>query len=123
MRFIFLFISSIFNFSDIRFRLKAALDEANEQLDIVRRENKNLADEVKDLLDQLGDGGRSIHELDKQRRRLEVRKLFFISKYFSLSISSVRLRRRSSRLLWRRPRALWRPRRTRCSAPSWSWDR
>merc|ERR1712130_252857 len=45
-----------------------------EQLDIVRRENKNLADEVKDLLDQLGDGGRSIHELDKQRRRLEAEK-------------------------------------------------
>merc|ERR1719468_591638 len=38
------------------FRLKAGLDEANEQLDIVRRENKNLADEIKDLLDQLGDG-------------------------------------------------------------------
>ena len=33
-------ICSKFNFSDIRFRLKAALDEANEQLDIVRRENK-----------------------------------------------------------------------------------
>merc|ERR1711990_211706 len=57
-----------------RFRVKAALDESSEQLDIVRRENKNLADEVKDLLDQLGDGGRSIHELDKQRRRLEVEK-------------------------------------------------
>merc|ERR1719330_762800 len=62
------------NFNAERFRVKAALDEANEQLDIVRRENKNLADEVKDLLDQLGDGGRSIHELDKQRRRLEVEK-------------------------------------------------
>merc|ERR1719266_1391532 len=62
------------NFNAERFRLKAALDEANEQLDIVRRENKNPADEVKDLLDQLGDGGRSIHELDKQRRRLEVEK-------------------------------------------------
>merc|ERR1712154_665008 len=58
------------NFNAERFRLKAALDEATEQLDIVRRENKNLADEIKDLLDQLGDGGRSIHELDKQRRRL-----------------------------------------------------
>merc|ERR1712117_210737 len=62
------------NFNAERFRLKAALDEATEQLDIVRRENKNLADEIKDLLDQLGDGGRSIHELDKQRRRLEVEK-------------------------------------------------
>ena len=35
---------------------------------------QNLAEEIKDLLDQLGDGGRSIHELDKQRRRLEVEK-------------------------------------------------
>merc|ERR1712209_43871 len=38
------------------------------------RENKNLADEIKDLLDQLGEGGRSIHDLDKQRRRLEQEK-------------------------------------------------
>merc|ERR1711978_9217 len=30
-----------------------------------------LADEIKDLLDQLGEGGRSIHALDKQRRMLE----------------------------------------------------
>merc|ERR1712223_286244 len=62
------------NYNSELFRIKAAQDEAMEQLDIVRRENKNLADEIKDLLDQLGDGGRSIHELDKQRRRLEVEK-------------------------------------------------
>merc|ERR1712127_719940 len=62
------------NYSNERFRLKSSLDESTEQPDIVRRENKNLADEIKDLLDQLGDGGRSIHELDKQRRRLEVEK-------------------------------------------------
>merc|ERR1711915_419866 len=62
------------NYSSEVFRMKAAYDETNDQLDIVRRENKNLADEVKDLLDQLGDGGRSIHELDKQRRRLELEK-------------------------------------------------
>merc|ERR1719216_742817 len=62
------------NVNNERFRLKSALDESNEQLDIVRRENKNLADEIKDLLDQLGDGGRSIHELDKQRRRMESEK-------------------------------------------------
>merc|ERR1712128_339319 len=60
------------NYSSELFRVKAAQEEALEQLDIVKRENKNLADEIKDLLDQLGDGGRSIHELDKQRRRLEV---------------------------------------------------
>merc|ERR1712152_123223 len=62
------------NYSSELYRLKAAQDEAVEQLDIVKRENKNLADEIKDLLEQLGDGGRSIHELDKQRRRLEVEK-------------------------------------------------
>merc|ERR1719205_345109 len=62
------------NFSSELFRLKAAHDEVTEQLDIVKRENKNLADEIKDLLDQLGDGGRSIHDLDKQRRRLEQEK-------------------------------------------------
>merc|ERR1712179_606529 len=62
------------NYNSELFRLKAAHDETVEQLDVVKRENKNLADEIKDLLDQLGDGGRSIHELDKQRRRLEVEK-------------------------------------------------
>merc|ERR1711963_24929 len=62
------------NYSSELFRLKSAQDEATEQLDIVKIENKNLADEIKDLLDQLGDGGRSIHDLDKQRRRLEQEK-------------------------------------------------
>merc|ERR1719420_948858 len=62
------------NYNSELFRLRAAHEEVVEQLDIVKRENKNLADEIRDLLDQLGDGGRSIHELDKQRRRLEVEK-------------------------------------------------
>jgi len=62
------------NYSSELFRLKAAQQEATEQLDVVKRENKNLADEIKDLLDQLGEGGRSIHALDKQRRMLETEK-------------------------------------------------
>merc|ERR1712012_144461 len=62
------------NYSSELFRLKAAQQESIEQLDVVKRENKNLADEIKDLLDQLGDGGRSIHALDKQRRMLEQEK-------------------------------------------------
>merc|ERR1739838_647549 len=62
------------NYSSELFCLRAAQEEAIEQLDIVKRENKNLADEIKDLLDQLGEGGRSIHDLDKQRRRLEQEK-------------------------------------------------
>merc|ERR1711955_120000 len=43
------------NYNSELFRLKAAHDETMEQLDVVKRENKNLADEIKDLLDQLGD--------------------------------------------------------------------
>jgi len=62
------------NFNSEVFRLQGAWDETIEQLDIVKRENKNLGDEIKDLLEQLSDGGRSIHELDKQRRRFEVEK-------------------------------------------------
>ena len=62
------------NYNSELFRLKAALVDAKEQLDVVKRENKNLSDDIRDLLDQLGEGGRSIHELDKQRRRLEIEK-------------------------------------------------
>merc|ERR1711939_1106859 len=62
------------NYGSEVYRLKAAYEESILQLDEVRRENKCLSNEIKDILDQLGDGGRSIHELDKQRRRLEVEK-------------------------------------------------
>merc|ERR1712013_657449 len=62
------------NYSSEPFRVKAAQEEALDHLDVVKRENKNLGDEIKDLLDQLGEGGRLIHDLDKTRRRLEVEK-------------------------------------------------
>merc|ERR1712198_268096 len=62
------------NFSSEYFRIKSSNEEVLEHLDTVRRENKNLAEEIKDLLDQLGEGGRSMHELDKSRRKLEVEK-------------------------------------------------
>ena len=45
-----------------------------EQLETSRRENKNLSLEIKDLLEQIGDGGRSLHEVEKQCRRLEEEK-------------------------------------------------
>ncbi|BFZ17428.1 hypothetical protein BsWGS_20467 [Bradybaena similaris] len=56
------------------FRVKAQLEEAHDTAEALRRENKNLADEIHDLTDQLGEGGRSTHELDKARRRLELEK-------------------------------------------------
>merc|ERR1712055_785114 len=62
------------NFSSEYFRIKSANEEILEHLDTVKRENKNLAEEIKDLLDQLGEGGRSMHELDKARRKLEIEK-------------------------------------------------
>ncbi len=34
----------------------------------------NVSDEIADLTDQLGEGGRSVHELEKARKRLEMEK-------------------------------------------------
>ena len=34
-------------------RLRSFHEEINEQFDLVKRENKNLADEIKDLLEQV----------------------------------------------------------------------
>ncbi|CAL8133772.1 unnamed protein product [Orchesella dallaii] len=62
------------NYSTELFRLKAVYDEGQEQLETVKRENKSLVEEIRDLMDQIGEGGRAIHEIDKARRRLEVEK-------------------------------------------------
>ena len=89
-------------------RLKAAWEEVGEQADLVKRENKNLAEEIRDLLDQLGDGSRSIQELEKQRRRLEVSiSPNNIILFLQFSVCRVRLRRRAFRTVWRRQRLLW----------------
>jgi hypothetical protein len=50
-------------------------DEAASQLDDVRRENRTLSDEIKDLMEQISEGGRSIHEIEKQRKKLEAEKV------------------------------------------------
>merc|ERR1719495_3044135 len=57
------------------FRVKNAYEESVLQLDEVRRENKTLSNEIKDIMDQISEGGRSIHEIDKIRKRLEVEKM------------------------------------------------
>ena len=56
------------------YRLRAQLEEANEATESVRRENKNLTDEIHDLTEQLSDGGKNVHEIDKAKRRLELEK-------------------------------------------------
>merc|ERR1712121_520094 len=63
------------NVSSELFKVKNAYDEATLQLDEVRRENKILSNEIKDIMDQISEGGRSIHEIDKIRKRLEAEKM------------------------------------------------
>merc|ERR1711936_1435111 len=63
------------NASSELFRIKAAYEESILQLDEVRKENKSLSNEIKDIMDQITEGGRSIHEIDKIRKRLEAEKM------------------------------------------------
>merc|ERR1712117_307415 len=60
------------NASSDLFKIKSAYEETMLQLEEVRRENKTLSNEIKD---QISEGGRSIHEIDKIRKRLEAEKL------------------------------------------------
>ena len=57
------------------FRVTNGYNEASNHLSDVRRENAALTDEIKDIMDQISEGGRSIHEIDKIRKRLEAEKL------------------------------------------------
>merc|ERR1719284_1237989 len=59
------------NASSELFRVKNAYEESVLQLDEVRKENKGLSNEIKDIMDQISEGGRSIHEIDKIRKRLD----------------------------------------------------
>merc|ERR1712226_1488294 len=63
------------NTSSELFRVKNAYEESVLQLDDVRKENKVLSNEIKDIMDQISEGGRSIHEIDKIRKRLEAEKM------------------------------------------------
>merc|ERR1712203_81506 len=63
------------NASSELFRVKSAYEEAVLQLGEVRRENKNLSNEIKDIMDQISEGGRSIHEIDKICKRLDAEKM------------------------------------------------
>merc|ERR1711981_1464442 len=63
------------SYSTDLFKVKTIYEESQQQLDGVRRENKNLSNEIKDIMDQIGEGGRNIHEIDKIRKRLENEKV------------------------------------------------
>uniref|UniRef100_A0AAY4BTY9 Myosin heavy chain n=1 Tax=Denticeps clupeoides TaxID=299321 RepID=A0AAY4BTY9_9TELE len=56
------------------YKLKTAYEESLDHLETVKKDNKTLTDEIKDLVEQLGEGGKSVHELQKARKKLEVEK-------------------------------------------------
>lgn len=62
------------NLSTDLFKMKTSHEEMMETVEGLKRENKALSNEIKDLTDQLGEGGRSAHDMQKVIRRLEIEK-------------------------------------------------
>uniref|UniRef100_A0A668AQX8 Myosin heavy chain, fast skeletal muscle-like n=1 Tax=Myripristis murdjan TaxID=586833 RepID=A0A668AQX8_9TELE len=56
------------------FKMKNSYEEALEHLDVLKRENKNLQQEISDLTEQLGENGKAIHELEKNKKQTESEK-------------------------------------------------
>ncbi|XP_053086627.1 myosin heavy chain, fast skeletal muscle-like [Pangasianodon hypophthalmus] len=56
------------------FKMKNSYEEALDQLETLKRENKNLQQEISDLTEQIGDTGKSIHELEKAKKAVETEK-------------------------------------------------
>uniref|UniRef100_A0A8B9KPQ9 Uncharacterized protein n=1 Tax=Astyanax mexicanus TaxID=7994 RepID=A0A8B9KPQ9_ASTMX len=54
------------------YKLKTSYEESLDHLETVKKDNKTLSDEIRDLMEQLGEGGKSVHELQKAKRKLEV---------------------------------------------------
>ena len=52
------------NASSELFRIKSAYEESILLLDEVRKENKMLSNEIKDIIDLISEGGCSIYEID-----------------------------------------------------------
>jgi len=61
-------------YSSEMFKLRAQYQESQETIETIRTENKNLALEIKDLMDQLGNGGKNVHEMHKAIRKIETEK-------------------------------------------------
>uniref|UniRef100_A0AAR2KM35 Myosin motor domain-containing protein n=1 Tax=Pygocentrus nattereri TaxID=42514 RepID=A0AAR2KM35_PYGNA len=56
------------------FKMKNSYEEALDQLETLKRENKNLQQEISDLTEQIGETGKSIHELEKAKKAVETEK-------------------------------------------------
>uniref|UniRef100_A0A667WUA0 Myosin heavy chain, fast skeletal muscle-like n=1 Tax=Myripristis murdjan TaxID=586833 RepID=A0A667WUA0_9TELE len=57
------------------FKMKNSYEEALDQLETTKRENKNLQQEISDLTEQIGETGKSIHELEKAKKAVETEKV------------------------------------------------
>ncbi|KAK1197253.1 MYH1B protein, partial [Pygoscelis papua] len=55
------------------FKMKNAYEESLDHLETLKRENKNLQ-EISDLTEQIAEGGKSIHELEKVKKQIEQEK-------------------------------------------------
>ncbi|KAJ8258321.1 hypothetical protein COCON_G00173330 [Conger conger] len=56
------------------FKMKNSYEEALDQLETLKRENKNLQQEISDLTEQIGESGKTIHELEKAKKTVETEK-------------------------------------------------
>uniref|UniRef100_G3TLL5 Myosin-2 n=1 Tax=Loxodonta africana TaxID=9785 RepID=G3TLL5_LOXAF len=60
------------------FKMKNAYEESLDQLETLKRENKNLQpktiEEISDLTEQIAEGGKRIHELEKIKKQVEQEK-------------------------------------------------
>ncbi|XP_067104146.1 myosin heavy chain, fast skeletal muscle [Osmerus mordax] len=59
------------------FKLKNSYEEALDHLETLKRENKNLQQEISDLTEQIGETGKTIHELEKGKKTVETEKAEF----------------------------------------------
>ncbi|XP_016525158.1 myosin heavy chain, fast skeletal muscle-like [Poecilia formosa] len=56
------------------FKMKNSYEEALDHLETLKRENKNLQQEISDLTEQISETGKNIHELEKSKKVVETEK-------------------------------------------------
>ncbi|XP_014912399.1 myosin heavy chain, fast skeletal muscle-like [Poecilia latipinna] len=56
------------------FKMKNSYEEALDHLETLKRENKNLQQEISDLTEQISETGKTIHELEKSKKVVETEK-------------------------------------------------
>ncbi|KAK6301018.1 hypothetical protein J4Q44_G00291160 [Coregonus suidteri] len=56
--------------------MKNSSRRALDHLETLKRENKNLQQEISDLTEQIGETGKSIHELEKAKKTVETEKVW-----------------------------------------------